>query len=126
MEFAGKEYIYLSKLKKEKVKKIRKSEEDNKEEAPGIKKEEKEDKKEDKKEDEKEEDEKKVEKEEEKEDDDLNLEEDENLEGEISKKLEKYSGKKKKNIVNYPKIQMALIYLMMQDYLFVLVILIEI
>ena len=98
MEFAGKEYIYLSKLKKEKVKKIRKSEEDNKEEAPGIKKEEKEeeDKKEDKKEDEKEEDEKKVEKEEEKEDDDLNLEEDDNLEGEISKKLEKYSGKKKK------------------------------
>ena len=34
MEFAGKEYIYLSKLKKEKIKKIRKSEEDNKEEAP--------------------------------------------------------------------------------------------
>ena len=34
MEFAGKEYIYLPKLKKEKIKKIRKSEEDNKEEAP--------------------------------------------------------------------------------------------
>ena len=34
MEFAGKEYIYLPKLKKEKIKKIRKSEEDNKEGAP--------------------------------------------------------------------------------------------
>ena len=34
MEFAGKEFIYLSKLKKEKINKIRKSEEDNKEEAP--------------------------------------------------------------------------------------------
>ena len=51
MEFAGKEYIYLSKLKKEKIKKIRKSEEDNKEEAPGIQEDpEKEDEKEDEKE----------------------------------------------------------------------------
>ena len=50
MEFAGKE-IYLSKLKKEKINKIRKSEEENKEEAPGVKEE-------DKKEDEKEEDKK--------------------------------------------------------------------
>ena len=34
MEFAGKEYIYLSKQKKEKIKKLRKSEEDNKGDAP--------------------------------------------------------------------------------------------
>ena len=34
MEFAGNDYIYLSKLKKDKIKKIRESEEDNKEEAP--------------------------------------------------------------------------------------------
>ena len=36
MEFAGKEYIYLSKLKKNKIKKLQKSEEENKEEAPKI------------------------------------------------------------------------------------------
>ena len=34
MEFAGNNFIYLSKLKKEKINKIRKAEEDNKEEAP--------------------------------------------------------------------------------------------
>ena len=34
MEFAGNKFIYLSKLKKEKIEKIRKAEEDNKEEAP--------------------------------------------------------------------------------------------
>ena len=34
MEFAGNNFIYLSKLKKEKIEKIRKAEEDNKEEAP--------------------------------------------------------------------------------------------
>ena len=34
IEFAGKDFIYLSKLKKEKIKKIRKAEEDNKGEAP--------------------------------------------------------------------------------------------
>ena len=115
MEFAGKEYIYLSQLKKEKIKKIRKSEEDNKEEAPGIKEDlkkedlKKEDKKEDEKEDEKEEekevpkkedkkeDEKEDKKEDEKEEDDMKLEEDdEELEGEISQKLAKYSKKKKK------------------------------
>ena len=36
MEFAGKEYIYLSKQKKEKIKKLRKSEEDNKGDAPPM------------------------------------------------------------------------------------------
>ena len=36
MEFAGNEFIYLSKLKKEKINKIKKSEEDNKGEAPTI------------------------------------------------------------------------------------------
>ena len=34
MEFAGNNFIYLSKLKKEKINRIRKAEEDNKEEAP--------------------------------------------------------------------------------------------
>ena len=34
MEFAGNKFIYLSKLKKEKIEKIRKAEEDNKAEAP--------------------------------------------------------------------------------------------
>ena len=36
MEFAGKEYIYLSKLKKNKIKKIQNAEEENKDEAPKI------------------------------------------------------------------------------------------
>jgi len=84
MEFAGKEFIYLSKLKKEKIQKIRKSEEENKEQAPGIKDEEKEDEKVEEKEDEKEEEK-------------MILEEDEeHLENEISQKLKKYSGKKKR------------------------------
>ena len=34
MEFAGRDYVYLSKLKKEKIRKIRKAEEENKEGAP--------------------------------------------------------------------------------------------
>lgn len=34
MEFAGKEYIYLSKLKKDKIKKLRESEKENAEGAP--------------------------------------------------------------------------------------------
>ena len=34
MDFAGRELIYLSKLKKAKIKKLKKSEEDNKEDAP--------------------------------------------------------------------------------------------
>ena len=53
MEFAGKDYIYLSKLKKDKIKKIQKSEEDNKDEAPVIKEDEKEDIKDDDEKDEK-------------------------------------------------------------------------
>ena len=108
MEFAGKEYIYLSKLKKEKIKNIRKSEEENKDEAPGIKEEEP------KKEDEKNEEKKKDEKENEiKEDEKHEKEEpkkengkDENfikfeendgvLSDEISSKLGKYINKKRK------------------------------
>ena len=34
MEFAGNKYIYLSKLKKDKIRKIRQSENENKDEAP--------------------------------------------------------------------------------------------
>ena len=84
MEFAGKEYIYLSKLKKEKIQKIRKSEEENKDQAPGIKVEEKEDEKVEEKEDEKDEEK-------------MILEEDEeHLGDEISKKLEKYNDRKKR------------------------------
>ena len=83
MEFAGKE-IYLSKLKKQKINKIRKSELENKAEAPGIEEEEKEieDKKEEKKENE----------------EDMELQEDDNLEGEISRKIKKYGDKKNKNL----------------------------
>ena len=78
MEFAGKEYIYLSKLKKNKIKKLQKSEEDNKEEAPKIKEDQK------------------ILEEPEKEDEKGELEEVNDHE-EISQKLEKYSlGKKKR------------------------------
>ena len=90
MEFASKEYIYLSKLKKDKIRKIKDAEKDNKEEAPGIKEEQKEDQKEDKKKDKKED----------KKDDIIYEEIDENIDemeekgDKISKKLEKYSGKK--------------------------------
>ena len=81
MEFAGQEYIYLSKLKKDKIKKLRESEKENEEGAPVIKEEEEEDEKEeDKKEDKKEEDKK----------------EDKMEEDEISEKLNKYSNSKKK------------------------------
>ena len=45
MEFAGKEYIYLSTLKKNKIKKLQKSEEDNKEAPKIIEEPEKEDEK---------------------------------------------------------------------------------
>ena len=75
MEFAGREYIYLSKLKKDKIKKLLESEKENAEGAPVIKEEEEEDEKEEKKEDKKEE-----------------KKEDENEEeDEISEKLNKYS-----------------------------------
>ena len=80
MEFAGREYIYLSKLKKDKIKKLLESEKENAEGAPVIKEEEEEDEKEEKKEDKKEE-----KKEDEKEEED-----------EISEKLNKYSKSKKK------------------------------
>ena len=106
MEFAGKE-VYLSKLKKEKINKIRKSEEENKEDAPMIKEEDpkKEDEKEEdpKKEDEKEEDPKKEDKKELKKDDEEMDEDDElgfknykNIDEDISNKLKKYSIKEKK------------------------------
>ena len=49
MEFAGREYIYLSKLKKDKIKKLLESEKENAEGAPVIKEEEEEDEKEEKK-----------------------------------------------------------------------------
>ena len=55
MEFAGIEYIYLSKLKKDKIKKLQLSEKENEGMAPVIKEEPKEEEKEDEKEDEKEE-----------------------------------------------------------------------
>ena len=82
MEFAGIEYIYLSKLKKDKIKKLQLSEKENEGMAPVIKEEPKEEEKEDEKEDEKEE------KEDEKEEDD------------ISKKLKKYSKENKKDIID--------------------------
>ena len=72
MEFAGKEYIYLSKLKKDKIKKLQKSEEDNKEEAPKIKEE-------------------PIEEDEKEEIEEVNDHE------EISQKLKKYSSKKKEH-----------------------------
>ena len=104
MEFAGKE-VYLSKLKKEKINKIRKSEEENKEDAPMIKKEDpkKEDeKKEDpKKEDEKEEDPKKEDEKEEdpkkeNEEEELGFKNYKNIDEDISNKLKKYNVKEPK------------------------------
>ena len=92
MEFAGKEYIYLSKLKKEKIKKIQKLKEDNKDEPPKINEDVKEDKKEDLKED--------VKEDEKEENDEFLLNDDENIEEDISKKLEKYSTKKKKRKIS--------------------------
>ena len=88
MEFAGKKYIYLSKLKKDKIKKLREAEKENVDDAPVIKEEEEEDEKEDEKEDKKEDkkDEKNMEVE----------EEDEKEDDKISKKLNKYSKEKKK------------------------------
>ena len=82
MEFAGKEYIYLSKLKKNKIKKLQKSEEDNKEEAPKIE------------EDPKIKEDQKIKDDPGKEDEKDELEEVNDHE-EISQKLEKYSSKKK-------------------------------
>ena len=55
MEFAGREYIYISKLKKDKIKNLQQAEKENEEDAPVIKEEEEEEEKEEKKEDKKEE-----------------------------------------------------------------------
>ena len=89
MEFAGNEYIYLSKLKKEKIKKLQEAEKENEEDAPVIKEEEEEDEKEDKKD-------KKNDMKDEKEEEEDDEKEDEKEEDNISKKLNKYSKKKKK------------------------------
>ena len=101
MEFAGKKYIYLSKLKKDKIKKLREAEKENAEDAPVIKeeeeeKEEEEDKKEDKKEEKKDDKNMEVEEEDEKEDD------------KISKKLKKYSKSKKKRKNSDGSVDLAL------------------
>ena len=101
MEFAGKKYIYLSKLKKDKIKKLREAEKENAEDAPVIKeeeeeKEEEEDKKEDKKEEKIDEKNMEVEEEDEKDDD------------KISKKLKKYSKSKKKRKNSDGSIDLAL------------------
>ena len=89
MEFAGKEYIYLSKLKKNKIKILQKSEEDNKEEAPKIEEDQK------KEEDPKvKEDNQEIKEEPEKEDEKDEMEEVNDHE-EISQKLKKYGSKKK-------------------------------
>ena len=83
MEFAGKNYIYLSKLKKDKIKKLQQSEKENEDDAPMIKEEEEEDEKEDKKEDKKEKD-------------------------KISSKLKKYSKTKEKRKNSNNSIDLAL------------------
>ena len=54
MEFAGREYIYISKLKKDKIKNLQQAEKENEEDAPVIKEEEEEEEKKEKKEDKKE------------------------------------------------------------------------
>ena len=100
MEFAGKEYIYLSKLKKDKVKKLRESEQENAEDAPVIKEEDK------KEEDIKVEDEKEEDETEENKSKDEELDE-ENDKDDISKKLKKYSKNKKKDKSLNLKIDLA-------------------
>ena len=90
MEFAGREYIYISNLKKDKIKKFQQAEKENEEDAPGIKEEEEEEEKEEQKEKKME-----VEKEDEK-DEKKNEDEEDEKSDEISKKLRKYSIKKKK------------------------------
>ena len=98
MEFAGKEYIYLSKLKKEKVKNLIESEKENKEGAPIVKDDEEDEKDEElKKIDEKEEDEKIEDNVEEKVDD-----------NEISKKLKKYSNNKDEKKNKYKNYDLAI------------------
>ena len=89
MEFAGNEYIYLSKLKKEKIKKLQEAEKENAQDAPVIKEEEEEDEKEEKVDKKK----KDMEVDEDEKEDDKEEKEDDKEEDNISKKLKKYSKK---------------------------------
>ena len=92
MEFAGKEYIYLSKLKKDKIKNLQQAEKENAEDAPLIKEEEEEEEeKEEKKE-------KKMEVEEEDKKEDKNKEEEDEKDDNISSKLKKYGKSIKKDV----------------------------
>ena len=91
MEFAGKEYIYLSKLKKDKIKKLQQAEKENAEDAPVIKEEEEEEEKEEKKE-------KKMEVEEEDKKEEKNKEEEDEKDDNISSKLKKYGKSNKKDV----------------------------
>ena len=97
MEFAGREYIYISKLKKDKIKNLQQAEKENEEDAPVIKEEEEEEEKEEKKEDKKEEKkDKKMEISDEDEEEKKEKEGEDDEEDDISNKLKKYSKKKKK------------------------------
>ena len=91
MEFAGKEYIYLSKLKKDKIKNLQQAEKENAEDAPVIKEEEEEEEKEEKKE-------KKMEVEEEDKMEEKNKEEEDEKDDNISSKLKKYGKSNKKDV----------------------------
>ena len=91
MEFAGKEYIYLSKLKKDKIKNLQQAEKENAEDAPVIKEEEEEEEKEEKKE-------KKMEVEEEDKKEEKNKEEEDEKDDNISSKLKKYGKSNKKDV----------------------------
>ena len=90
MEFAGKEYIYLSKLKKDKIKNLQQAEKENAEDAPVIKEEEEEEKEEKK--------EKKMEVEEEDKKEEKNKEEEDEKDDNISSKLKKYGKSNKKDV----------------------------
>ena len=91
MEFAGKEYIYLSKLKKDKIKNLQQAEKENAEDAPVIKEEEEEEEKEEKKE-------KNMEVEEEDKKEEKNKEEEDEKDDNISSKLKKYGKSNKKDV----------------------------
>ena len=91
MEFAGKEYIYLSKLKKDKIKNLQQAEKENAEDAPEIKEEEEEEEKEEKKE-------KNMEVEEEDKKEEKNKEEEDEKDDNISSKLKKYGKSNKKDV----------------------------
>ena len=91
MEFAGKEYIYLSKLKKDKIKNLQQAEKENAEDAPVIKEEEEEEEKEEKKE-------KKMEVKEEDKKEEKNKEEEDEKDDNISSKLKKYGKSNKKDV----------------------------